>query len=332
MKYNGAYYRVSIIIPCYNASKYIEQCINSVLQQDYPNIEIVVVDDGSSDDSLQKLQKFKDKIILLEQSNSGACVARNKGLDISTGEYIKFLDADDYLADNIISAQVKQLNELDQQSIVYGDYTLVYRNSNILHKNKIVNNSCGMAELFENDLLTSTPLHRKQLLQNIDGFDERFKHGQEWNLHIRLAASGVKFIYYADNIYFYRIHNSVDRISVGKKFDAEYEVKKVMMTWDYIKKLQVDDIETQKIIAKKIWLIGRMDFQSNCNKEVALKYFKLAHDIYPDVLNLFSKKYRILSTLIGKFNTEKVVSRMKRILGSKNIFIDCKDQVSEKNR
>lgn len=316
--------RVSIIIPCYNASKYVEQCIYSILQQDYPNIEIIVIDDGSTDDSLQKLEQFSDQIIYIKQKNSGACVARNKGLEISSGEYVKFLDADDYLADNIISLQVNQLNELDQHSIIYGDYTLVYIDSNVLHRNKIINNVCGAAELFENDLLTSTPLHRKKLLQKIGGFDERFKHGQEWNLHVRLAASGVKFIYRADNVYFYRIHNSVDRISVGKKFDAEYEVKKIMMTWEYIQNLQVDKIEIRKAIAKKIWLIGRIDFQSNSNKKISLKYFELAHEIYPGVLGLFSKKYRVLCLLIGKFNTEKLVLLIKKRLGMGNIFLDSK--------
>ena len=91
---------LSVIIPVYNVEPYLEQCLDSVINQTYKNLEIICIDDGSTDNSLKILEKFqkKDKRIkLIKQQNQGASVARNAGLDIATGEYIAFVDSDDYL-------------------------------------------------------------------------------------------------------------------------------------------------------------------------------------------------------------------------------------------
>lgn len=98
---------VSIIIPLYNAEDYIETCIQSCLNQSYQNIEIIVVDDGSSDSSLKKVKNFEVcnlKIIL--QENNGASAARNCGLRIASGKFIQFLDSDDFLSHDKIEAQI----------------------------------------------------------------------------------------------------------------------------------------------------------------------------------------------------------------------------------
>ena len=97
---NTIYYRtkVSVIIPLYNEEKYILECINSVINQTYKNLEIIIVDDKSTDNSLKILEQIKDdriKTIKLDK-NSGVAHARNKGVEVSTGDYICFLDSDDF--------------------------------------------------------------------------------------------------------------------------------------------------------------------------------------------------------------------------------------------
>src|SRR5690554_4386435 len=82
---------VSIVIPCYNSENYVSECLESVLSQDYANIEVVVVDDGSTDSSLEILSRYPG-IRVLSQANAGACVARNRGFGISRGKYVKFLE------------------------------------------------------------------------------------------------------------------------------------------------------------------------------------------------------------------------------------------------
>lgn len=88
--------KISVIIPVYNSEKYLEQCLDSVINQDFKDIEIICVNDGSTDGSLSVLQKYK-QIKLIDKKNTGAGDSRNKGLEIASGEYILFLDSDDFL-------------------------------------------------------------------------------------------------------------------------------------------------------------------------------------------------------------------------------------------
>ena len=88
--------KISVIIPVYNTEKYIDKCINSVLQQDLET-EIIVVNDGSTDNSKKIIEKYRDKIIYLEKENGGLSDARNYGLKYATGEYVAFLDSDDFI-------------------------------------------------------------------------------------------------------------------------------------------------------------------------------------------------------------------------------------------
>ncbi len=102
---------VSIIIPIYNSSAFLQKALESILQQTYPNLEIIVVDDESADDSYEIAKEFVSKgVKVVRQKNAGAAVARNTGLSVSTGEYIQFLDADDFLSPDKIEKQVVALN------------------------------------------------------------------------------------------------------------------------------------------------------------------------------------------------------------------------------
>jgi glycosyltransferase involved in cell wall biosynthesis len=103
---------VSVIIPLYNAGNYLSACINSVLAQTWPNIEIIIVDDGSTDNSFSIAKTFEsEKVKLLKQINQGASVARNTGLKQAKGAYVQFLDADDILSENKIEKQVTVLEK-----------------------------------------------------------------------------------------------------------------------------------------------------------------------------------------------------------------------------
>ena len=99
---------VSILIPAYNAEKWIRDTINSALSQTWPKKEVIIVDDGSTDNTLQIARQFESKSVkVITQENMGACVARNKALSFAQGDYIQWLDADDLLAPDKISQQLK---------------------------------------------------------------------------------------------------------------------------------------------------------------------------------------------------------------------------------
>ena len=105
--------KVSVIVPVYNVNQYLEECVNSIIAQSYRNIEIILVDDGSTDDSSKMCDSFKkidDRIIVIHKKNGGLSDARNAGLEIMTGDYVTFVDSDDYLSKESIALLIKAVD------------------------------------------------------------------------------------------------------------------------------------------------------------------------------------------------------------------------------
>ena len=97
--------KISIIVPAYNAERWIGRCIESVLGQTYDNHELIIVDDGSTDGTLDVCLRYKSadsRIVVISQENAGVNAARNKGIDSSSGGYLMFLDADDWIGDDVL--------------------------------------------------------------------------------------------------------------------------------------------------------------------------------------------------------------------------------------
>ena len=103
--------KVSIIVPAYNASNYIEKCIDSLLNQTLKDIEIIIVNDGSTDDTAEKLSKYEDEIKVITQKNVGVASARNKGLSVANGEYIAYVDSDDWIDSNMFELLYNKAKE-----------------------------------------------------------------------------------------------------------------------------------------------------------------------------------------------------------------------------
>jgi glycosyltransferase involved in cell wall biosynthesis len=102
---------VSVIIPNFNYAHYLEETVNSVLTQTHPNVEIIVVDDGSTDNSLEVLSQLSKKVVVVQSENNGSCIARNLGMSKATGQYIAYLDADDTWDPEKIERQLMRLKE-----------------------------------------------------------------------------------------------------------------------------------------------------------------------------------------------------------------------------
>lgn len=120
--------KISVIIPVYNAQKTLKRCIDSVLLQDYDNYEIVLVDDGSTDSSDKICKKYLNeniKINYIRQFNSGPASARNTGIKNSTGDYIYFVDADDYIESNTLSTMIKPIRENNADMVICGYYQIL---------------------------------------------------------------------------------------------------------------------------------------------------------------------------------------------------------------
>lgn len=124
--------KFSIIIPVYNVEKYLKQCIDSVLNQTYKNYEIILIDDGSTDNSPAICDKYKDnddRITVLHKKNRGAAAARNSGIRVIKGEYVLFLDSDDFWADNKALEQIVNILEKEKSDVVCFGYREFYEDT-----------------------------------------------------------------------------------------------------------------------------------------------------------------------------------------------------------
>lgn len=130
--------KVSFIMPIYNAEKYVQQAIESVLNQTYKNFELILVDDISTDSTMECLKKYKDERIriLHNDKNAGIAYSRNRGMDAATGEYIALMDDDDISMPERLEKQVMFLEEHPEIDFVGGKYQLIDKNGNILYEEK----------------------------------------------------------------------------------------------------------------------------------------------------------------------------------------------------
>ena len=116
---------VSIIIPCYNAADCVANAVRSALEQTCPSVEVIVVDDGSTDDSRARIAEFSADIRFESQANRGGGAARNRGLSVAAGDYVLFLDADDLLYPEKVSRQVEASRSADTDMVI-ADYDIQY--------------------------------------------------------------------------------------------------------------------------------------------------------------------------------------------------------------
>ncbi len=183
---------VSIVIPVYNREKFIGRAINSVLQQSYKNLELIIVDDCSHDDSLKVIRSFKDKrikVIALEQ-NSGANVARNKGIMASRGEYIAFQDSDDEWLPDKLFKQIAYMQQNDCKAC-YCPYELHDEDITVVPQDYLDRDKyekrINALLTYTNAIGTPCLIVEKAVLQNVGGFDEEMPSMQDYELAIRIA-------------------------------------------------------------------------------------------------------------------------------------------------
>ncbi|HEX9998179.1 MAG TPA: glycosyltransferase [Abditibacterium sp.] len=209
---------VSVCIPCFNAQEFVAEAIESALGQTHPRVEVVVVDDGSSDASVAILEKFGDKIVFEASPNRGACAARNRALALSKGQYIQFLDADDRLVPRKIERQLPYLlrGEADLvfcRGFIFGD------GKPMRPKKKSIVDPQGIDPFvycLKQGLSTEGPLHRREWVERVNGFNESLKRAQELDFHLRLAACDARILLLDDLLYQHRDHSG-PRITRGSQ-------------------------------------------------------------------------------------------------------------------
>jgi glycosyltransferase involved in cell wall biosynthesis len=206
---------VSVVIPCYNQSRFLGKAVESVLSQIDMELELIVVNDGSTDEIVQVASPFlaDPRFRIINQKNAGLPAARNRGLRESTGTYINFLDSDDWLAGNMLRTLSTALDQNPEMAFAYCDIQMVDA-----HGAPGETISVGSArEVTSGDIFGSlvlsgyfppqTVLLRRSVLDEIGGFDEQLGGHADYELWLRATGKGHQALYVDQKLAYYRVHD-----------------------------------------------------------------------------------------------------------------------------
>lgn len=333
---------VSIIIPCYNVEIYVEECINSVIAQDYENWECIIINDGSMDGTLEIIRRLESKeirISVLTQDNMGLSATRNKGIDHAKGEFLFFLDSDDVLSIHAISTLIASFQNND---IITGLTTAVaFSNGEVIKGSQLLhpkedsitfqnNNFEVLVRAMETGLtpVAQNRLYRRDfIIENELYFKSGILHEDElWFFETMLFAKNIKFI----NVetYFYRIdnQNSITKNVGDRNLESYLEVMeqiinkysnhnnfKLISNWYavYIKKIFLDfAIRERSKLSDEI--ITRLEIVlKNCYKALGKeKMLSKNNEIYYKTINKLSLKS---FTTIEKYFFRNPVNSIRKI-------------------
>jgi glycosyltransferase involved in cell wall biosynthesis len=216
---------VSAIIPTYNYGKYVSEAVDSILEQSYGPIEIIVVDDGSTDNTAEVLKAYGDKIHYIHKKNAGLSAARNTGIAAAKGEFLAFLDADDKWKPNKIELQVELAYKTGHPVI------LCTRNEADLAYENVDFDNC----FFHPSGLGSNALIKRDRLLEVGGFDEELKSVEDREMMLRLTRNGSKAGFLHGNYSFIRVHDeNMSNNPKGMEDNFQITLNKVF-AWDEMK-------------------------------------------------------------------------------------------------
>ena len=205
--------KVSIIVPVYNVELYIEDCLNSLLNQTYSNYEIILINDGSTDNSIEICSKYNDqKIKIYNQNNKGVSIARNVGISLATGQYIMFVDADDMVSEKYIENLIKSIEETNTDMVVCG-YTkekaeLVNKKNSQEIKGEIINANTMLENMMENNLQEGylwNKIFKKSIINdNSLEFKEDVNVWEDLYFVIEYLSKSDKIFAINEKLYYYR--------------------------------------------------------------------------------------------------------------------------------
>lgn len=275
---------VTVVVPIYNVELYLDQCVESILNQSYTNLEIILVDDGSTDNSASMCDAYclrEDRIKVIHKKNGGLSSARNRGIDVATGTYIIFVDSDDYLHPCMVEKMIKTAM-LHDSSIVCCDYTSSNFPSSEMNDVEILDNSLAICRLFDDSAFKCyawNKIYKKDLFDTI-----RYPHGKLFEdipVTYDLFKKTDKIVYLKNKLYYYRIREG----SITKsKFTAGN--RDLLEAINYV----IDDACSAGIASSKLWL-GYMSYYLNYVKKGFAVGIDIADD-YSKIIKIVRKNYK----------------------------------------
>ncbi|WP_420795197.1 glycosyltransferase [Legionella gratiana] len=291
---------VSIVIPAYNGMPYLEEAIESVLSQDYPNIELIVLDDGSTDNTFEFLKKYKGTFYFDSHANMGQAATLNKGWQLSRGDIIGYLSADDLLTKNAVSTTVNAFLENTDIVLTYPDNYVINSKSEIIRKHTapeydyydfIIHAKCriGVGAFF-----------LKSAFNQIGGWDSKYRLMPDYAYQLRLAKIG-KFKYIPQVLGYSRLHAQALSLNKVSPEAADEFITLMKNEFKMITDEKLINIK-DKILSRSYLFSARTHLESGRYK-TAIHYIATAikldlsqllkQDFYRITLNAFLKKIYI---------------------------------------
>lgn len=289
--------KLSIIIPVYNVEKYIPQCLESILNQQFKDFEIICVNDGSGDNSLKVLKEFAScdsRIKIIDKANEGSGVARNTALAVATGDFVYFVDGDDWLEDNALEKMMTAAERLDTDILIFGglSYYQVNSHSELVSEspdykgkpggysadklpkkylNEVFSSCCIKKDIFKFPSTAWTKLYKREFLIKNNIKFQNIKVGQDQLpfFHSMITAGRIAIL--PENLYCYRKNRKGAVTSVKKKknFSPVYVFYGIE---DMLKKTgkldEYRDIFVNRYFSKATSWLGKFD------KDLKPAYFK----------------------------------------------------------
>jgi glycosyltransferase involved in cell wall biosynthesis len=310
---------VTILIPCYNSEAYVSDAIESVLAQNYESTEIIVVDDGSTDASKEKVEEYSDQVQLLEnEKNRGEAYTCNRGIREASGELVKLLHADDMLCSGVIEKQVSKIKNTESNTAVFGDAKFVISDGTFHHRDVYRpkrDSETWAYHLMKNNPHPSCPLYRKSLLMKHDGFDTSVPM-PDYDFHLRLGLAGVKFQYVPGDVSVIRIHDGPDRVQNQNHFEENPKgrLNRIQDRWERVDEAGMLSSRVKRHLAQDAWQGGRRALRDGYD-EIAKEYFEYAKNAHPSHVSGASTVYSWCVQAFGPKPAEQLAEWKRKLIG-----------------
>lgn len=314
--------KISIIVPVYNVEDYLKNCIDSILNQTFNDFELILVNDGSTDNSLKICKYYKSidyRICIIDKHNEGLSSARNAGLDVAKGEYIGFVDSDDYIHPQMYEILYNYISDT-KADISICNFEQVYNfNKDLLNTlqinqrlHQIFNNIESLEQLSGENAVEFTvswnKLYRKYLFENI-----RFKvgiiHEDEFIIH-KLLYKTRKIVYIREKLYFYMQRKGSIMQQSNKRIDRLYALEDRIK---FFNSKNLKDLQfKQEVLYIKFFLklynkILKMPYSSRRLVRMRLNLFKLIIKFYENTNHSKKEKASYILFCISPFLYKKLV-------------------------
>jgi glycosyltransferase involved in cell wall biosynthesis len=323
---------VSVIIPVYNKREYIKETINSALNQDFGSFEIIVVDDGSTDDSLNVVESINDsRMRVFSQVNAGVERARNFGFSKSVGPFVVFLDADDLMGSNRLRKQIELFNATDDLVLVGTWASVIDQSGNTIGSIRppTSNTALQLAHLFRNQFVSSSVMIKRSAIENDVVFNETRgkRFAEDFDLWLRISKKG-------------RIANIPEMLTTYRRLNASRSqssdrsllesARDVSAEWLHLNTRHFKSVPSARSFVIAINGLDDFSLSVGCNVKTSLKTYKkliqdLSFEYSSEIPNEFRKvvnqhkSHIVIWCLVGKLPIplqRKVFSLLNRFKSS----------------